>query len=159
MRYDPAAPAFHLKNRWACCPIAVKWALASLGVGLQEDYLELSLEEAGLLEAVDGAGMVDKTGLELAGYLSETLAVFSVLAHHEVDVDFESILHRAGSWPMVAYGGGWGHWTGIRGSDRSLGVLTLANSADPLQHWPRQTLSRSEWVDLGPFNVVEIRRK
>lgn len=157
-RFNPTVPARRQKDRWACCPSALGWALESLGLDVSHDFIVQGMVDLRYLTRVDGIGMRDKTGIDLMEYVNRDFAFMGISATAHPHVGWSAITAEAGRCPLVLYGEKWQHWTAVRGISLPSGVLSLANSADPLRRAPRQVLTYEDWCELGPFHMVAVRR-
>lgn len=153
--YDPTFPAHPSRSSWRCAPGALWWALGSLGFLVSNRWLEQALLDADLL--IPKYGTRDKSGAALAGWVNRHLGGAGFAADHLVDVSFESIAERAGTTPLIVYGVGWMHWSGVRTFDRERRMLQLANPSPGfvgVYDWLPDTVFEL----LGPFNLVTLER-
>ena len=157
--FNPTVPPRRQRDRWACGPSALGWALDSLGLNVAHDYIVAGMVGPGYLVPVDGFGMRDKTGVDMAEYINHDFAFMGVEATAYPHVEWHAVTAEAGRWPLILYGEGWGHWTAVRGLRIPGGYLMLANGADPLRAEPRQELTRDDFATLGPFHMVTVRRR
>jgi hypothetical protein len=159
-KFNPVTPmSTRQVDRWSCAPIALLWALESLGTSTTLSYLTEGLTRDEYLVAQDGLGMVDKTGVDLAEFINRKFGFIGIQATAFPNADTELLVCEAGRWPIVVYGERWQHWTAIRGYDTRSQLFSLANSADPLLKIPRQTASAAELTSLGPLHAVILRRR
>lgn len=157
--YNPTLEPLRQRNRWACTLIATEWALRSLGVTTTVQYMADQLSAEGLYDQTDWRAFHDKSLRPLAEYLGRTFGFVGIHADAHVEAEWDFMIQEAGRWPIVGFGYRWFHSTGFRGYRIPEGKLLLANSADPQVAIPRQTIDRQEYEELGPWNVVVIRRK
>lgn len=156
--YNPMVNIQRQNDRWGCAAVALEWALTSLGVATSRLYLTSGLIKDGYLIPDDGKGMKDKTGVDLAEYTNRTFGFMGIQASIHPHIGWVDLCSQAGRCPIILYGEGWQHWTAVRGLSLPGGYLNLANSADPLSRIPRTVLTYTDFMELGPFHMVAVRR-
>lgn len=157
--YNPALQPLRQYNRWACTLVATEWALRSLGVTTTVQYMADQLTAEGLYDQTDWKAFHDKSLRPLAEYLGRAFGFVGIHASAHQEAEWDFIKQVAGQWPLVMFGYGWFHSTGVRAYLPYEEMLQLANAADPQQTIPRQSLDRGDYDLLGPWSVVLIQRR
>lgn len=130
---------------WQCSAASAAWVLQSVGIPWgQDDVVEwLGGHISPALGLHEGSGRM----------LAALFRARGLDAGH-APLTWERAHEMAGQQPFCMSGGGWYHWSGVRGSDGE--GLHLANPA-PGWRGIGQYLDRDEWNRLGPWNAAWVR--
>jgi len=117
--------------------------------------MEASLQAGGYVNPQ--VGCTDASGAGLARWLNEQYSEFGYLSSNSTNVSFDQVKDEAGQHvhPVAIGGAAWYHWSGVASYDELLDRLELRNSAAGYMGI-YQTLSRQQFADLGPFNLVRL---
>lgn len=151
--YDAAEPHQNQDWDWDCSQESAQWCLRSWGRTPDDDWMEQSLQDQGVV--TPQYGLMDASGAGMADWFNREYGEFGYLASNEASVTFDDVAAEAAmlSHPVMIGGRAWCHWVGCRGY--SAGLLLLANSADGYMG-VGQTLSRGQWDALGSFSMVRL---
>lgn len=133
---------------WTCSACSLDWVMRA--TGLAPDYSRpRAVAEIGYSEEINAQyGLTNASG--------PGQALIAVLDSYDQGaeqgwLDFDTTYHLATETTGMMSGSAWYHWVGIRGVQGN--NLWIANSAPGYKGiW--DTLSRSDFSRLGPFNVV-----
>jgi len=145
--YDPYYPMPAQQYDWTCSVRTAWWMLAS--IGCPDGVEQIGNEMLNLGIVTPAYGLMDASGYGLAKYLSEKSGY---PCDNQSEIGFEELKSgTVGQYPYGAGGRRWYHWIGVRywGND----VFEIANSA-PGYKGVYQTLTESQFYDLGPFSAV-----
>jgi hypothetical protein len=136
---------------WDCAAASLSWCLRAFGRSETEADVVAGLGPARISPAL---GLLDASGAGLVSYLGE----LGISAANNPEALFMDVTAAAGFQPMLIGGRAWGHWTGVRISNRpfdsELAVfLALANPA-PGYMGIAQVLNMADFGELGPFSAV-----
>lgn len=133
---------------WTCSSCALDWVLRATAASPNQTR-PATVMEIGLPENINPTyGLMDASGPELQRVLSD----------HGLDseqgwLDFDTVYALAQDTTGLMSGGAWYHWCAIRGIQGN--SIFIANSAPGYKGiW--DTLSREDFVRLGPFSVVYL---
>lgn len=120
-----------------------------------DSWMEASLQAGGYVNPQ--VGCTDASGAGLARWLNEQYSEFGYLSSNSTNVSFDQVKDEAGQHvhPVAIGGAAWYHWSGVASYDELLDRLELRNSAAGYMGI-YQTLSRQQFADLGPFNLVRL---
>jgi hypothetical protein len=153
--YNPNEPPHPQENAWSCSQDAAEWALWAYGRQPDDDWMEQSMIDAGVINPA--VGLTDASGLGLAQWLNVEYEEFGYEASNQDPVLFDQVAAEAaeGKHPLMIGGRAWGHWSGCSGYDAASDLLILKN---PAAGWQGvyQTLSRQQFAALGPFSLVRV---
>lgn len=152
--YDPAEPAQVQDWDWDCSQQSASWMLYSYGRTPDDDWMENSLIAEGVVTPQHG--LLDASGAGMADWLNRHYGP-AYHASNDADASFDEVAAEAASMkhPTMIGGRGWYHWSGCRGYDSASGCLLLANPA-PGYQGIGQTMTRSQFAQLGPFSLVRL---
>jgi hypothetical protein len=138
-------------SSWTCSIRSTSWALSSLGYPVDPETQAALMVGQGYVSP--SVGCLDASGAGLAQFCRTE---YGLSARHTYTASWDDVLDAVGAYPCLLGGGGWYHWTAVRGLDAS-GQLMLANPA-PGWHSIGQTMSRVQFEQwgLGPWALVEI---
>jgi hypothetical protein len=133
---------------WTCSVCSFDWVIGATGTA------DLSREDAAML--IGYPDCVDETyGLKDTRCLINAYAGFGLVAR-QAWVTFDQAYAIAQSTTGQLNGLGWYHFAALRGVDHmDVGELWIANSA-PGYRGVYESLSRSQFNALGPFQVVYL---
>ena len=147
MTWDPLYPMAAQLYEWTCSICSFQWVIESTGTA------DLSREAAG--QVIGYPDCVNETyGLMNAQCLIDAFA-FMGLAAHQAWVTFDQAYAIASHTTGCLNGTGWYHFVAVRGVGD--GTLWIANSA-PGYRGVYDTLSRSQFEALGPFQVIYLEQ-
>jgi lysozyme len=153
--YNPKEPP-HIQETDADCAVeSIEWCLYSWGRTPDDDWLEQSMQAAGVWSPA--VGLHDATGAGLAVWLNDEYGEFGYIATNEPSVGFDDVAAEAGTrrHPLAIGGRAWYHWSAVAGYDAATDLLRLRNSA-PGYKGVYQTLNRSQWASLGAWSMVRL---
>lgn len=151
MIYRPDAPTLLQANAWACLTTSLRWAAQSLGrPTVRRDVERLVLRQQVI---TPHGNLVDKTGLALAQFAREELAV--VTSYRDV-TRWEEVTSQAGQWPLVLGGWGWQHYAAVRDYDPLADLLLLANPVARPWRGVGQTMARHQFDRLHPLVLIRV---
>jgi hypothetical protein len=151
--YNAAEPAFAQNDPGSCAPTSTRWALHALGRRPTEQWIEDRMVKDGIVSKDEG--LLDATGKALADWITAQYQEWGYYANNEPAVSFDAVFAEVGPYPLLLGGRRWGHWSGVRASAPTDGVLLLANPAEGWQG-VGQTMNREQFAALGPFSMVRI---
>ena len=153
--YDPLEPARLQENDWDCSVESIEWTLYAWGRTPDDDWLEQSMIASGV--ANPQVGCTDASGAGLAQWVNTEYGEFGYVASNQDPVSFDDVAQETASQkhPLAMGGRGWYHWSGVRGYDPATDLLQLANPA-PGWYGVGQTMSRTQFDQLGPFSLVRV---
>jgi hypothetical protein len=151
--YNAAEPAFAQNDPWSCAPTSTRWALHALGRRPTEQWIEDRMVKDGIVSKDEG--LLDATGKALADWITAQYQEWGYYSNSEPAVSFDAVFAEVGPYPLLLGGRRWGHWSGVRASAPTDGVLLLANPAEGWQG-VGQTMNREQFAALGPFSMVRI---
>lgn len=153
--YDCNEPARLQENDWDCSVESTEWALYAWGRAPSDDWLEQSMQAAGVVNPA--VGLCDASGAGLADWVNTEYGEFGYAASNEPSVIFDDVAAEAalGQHPLAIGGRAWGHWSGVRGYSPSDDLILLANPA-PGYKGVDQVLSRDDWARLGTWSMVRV---
>jgi hypothetical protein len=155
--YNPDEPAHPQENDWSCSQDSAEWALWAYGRTPDDDWMEASMQAAGVIDPA--VGLCDASGAGLARWLNAEYGTpeYGYLASNDDPVSFDDVAYEAaeGKHPLMIGGRAWGHWSGCSGYDAGRDVLILKNPAEGYQGvW--DTMSRGQFAALGSFSMVRL---
>jgi len=144
MAYNKRCATVLQTGSWQCSAASAAWVLQSVGIPWgQDDVVEwLGGHISPALGLHEGSGRM----------LAELFRARGLDAGH-APLTWERAHAMAEQHPFCMSGGGWYHWSGVRGSDGR--GLQLANPA-PGWRGVGQYLDRDEWERLGPWNAAWV---
>lgn len=152
--FDSSLPAIAQNDPWSCAPTSLRWALTALGLSPDEQTVEANIQAEDVASMEDG--LLNATGAGLAAFIRRHWGEFGIEANHEPFVAFDFVALEGGhAYPLLIGGRTWGHWSGVRGYNRDLDVLELANPANMFKG-VGQTMTRTQFANLGPFSMVRV---
>jgi len=153
--YDWQEPAILQNWDWDCAEESIRWCLYAYGRTPDDAWMEDSMIAAGVVNP--SVGCTDASGAGLARWVNAEYGEYGYLASNQTGVTFDQVKDEADRHvhPLAMGGAAWYHWTGVRGHDAINDRLLLAN---PAPGWGGcyQTMSRQQFADLGPFNLVRV---
>lgn len=151
--YDPATPHQNQDWDWDCSQESAEFCLRSWGRTPSDDWMEQSLQDQGVVTSQ--YGLMDASGSGMADWFNREYGEFGYVASSEPSVTFDEVAAEAASMshPLMIGGRAWCHWVGCKGYSGD--VLLLANSAAGYMG-VGQTLSRSQFANLGSFSLVRL---
>lgn len=155
--YDSTAPVTQQPNDWACSVYSLLWALHSLGRGTSAAWLQEAMLDQGVVSKKDGLLRGDGSGL--VDFVNREYGELGIEAHRMENVTIGDVRAKAGQYPVMLGGHGWGsagHWVGVRGVQPD-GTLNLANPADGYDGIHQEL--RDSFGRLGPFTMVWLEPK
>jgi len=140
---------------WDCSEESIRWCLYAWGRTPDDGWMEASMIDAGVVDP--SVGCTDSSGAGLARWVNDEYGEFGFVASNQPGVTFDQVRDEADRHvhPLAMGGGGWYHWSGVRGWDALLDRLLLANPA-PGWKGVYQTLDRDQFARLGPFSLVRV---
>lgn len=153
--YDWQYPSMAQQHAWDCSQESIDWCLHAWGRTPDESWMEASMMAAGVVNPA--VGCTDASGAGLARWINDQYSEFGYWAENDPSVSFDDVVQEARSHrhPLAIGGAGWYHWSGVRSYDELLDCLMLANPANGYRG-VYQTLSRSQWAQLGTFSLVRV---
>lgn len=159
-RHEPPHPQ---DLSYDCSQESLEWALWALGRQPNDDWMESAMQSEGVMNP--DVGCTDASGAGLAAFVRRHYGSDGFDANNETNVSWDWMVHEGmtippgdGSghaYPVLIGGQRWYHWACVRDYDPGRDVLLIANSADGYGG-VGQTLNKSQWDRLGPFNAVRI---
>jgi hypothetical protein len=152
--YNANEPAHPQDKSFDCSQESLEWALYALGRSPQDNWMEPTMIDEGVMSP--SLGLLDASGAGLAAFVGRHYGEFGFYANHEPSVSFEGVSFEGEhKYPLLIGGRAWNHWAGVRGYDATRDVLLLANPSDG---WMgvRQEMTREQFATLGPFSMVRV---
>ena len=153
--YNCNEPPHPQENDWSCSQDSAEWALWAYGRTPDDDWMEASMQAAGVISPA--VGLTDASGAGLASWLNDEYGEYGYAASNDDPVSFDDVAYEAaeGKHPLMIGGRAWGHWSGCSGYDAGRDVLILKNPAEGYQGvW--DTMSRTQFAALGSFSMVRL---
>ena len=156
--YDWQEPSRLQETDADCACESIEWCLYAWGRTPDDDWIEQSMQAAGVWNPQ--VGCTDATGAGLATWVNEQYgspADGGYLASNEAEATWEMVTAEAAALkhPIALGGRAFYHWVGVRNFDTSSNTLLLANPA-PGYQGVYDTLTRSHWDALGPWSYVRV---
>lgn len=137
---------------WTCSACATQWVLHATGLD-QNITREQTVYKIGYPEQInENVGLTNRDGPGEA--LIDVFESYGVAATHGW-LDFDTVYELAQRTAIAMSGAAWYHWVAVRGISGS--SLWIANSALGYKG-VYDTLSRSQFDNLGGFSVVYLER-
>lgn len=154
-QYDQQEPAILQNHDWDCSEESTRWCLYAYERTPDDSWMEASMIAAGVVDP--SVGCTDASGAGLASWVNAQYSEYGYLAANNPSVSFDEVAQEAsqGLHPLAIGGRDWYHWSGVRGYDALLDRLELANPA-PGYQGIYQSLSRSQFAQLGPFSLLRV---
>lgn len=162
--YNANTPPIAQDDSWSCAPTSLRWALTALGRNPGPTYIEDLLVRDGVVSKEQG--LLDATGGQLAAWIGKTGPAYygsdGFYGNNEPSISFDWCRYEGGqpdgsnhAYPVLIGGRAWNHWAALRSYDPISDILLLAN---PANGWMGigQTMSRSQFTNLGPFSAVRV---
>lgn len=153
--YDWQEPALIQNWDWDCSEESIRWCLYAYGRTPDDSWMESSMIAAGVVDPA--VGCTDASGAGLARWVNDEYGEYGYLASNAAPVSFDAVASEAATHvhPLAMGGAAFYHWVGVRGYDPMMDRLLLANPA-PGYKGCYQVMSRQQFEDLGPFNLVRV---
>jgi hypothetical protein len=152
--FNPNYQRIAQNDDWSCAPTSLRWALESLGCDAPEDWMENSVISEHVVSRE--LGLLNATGAGLAHFVRRHFGPMGFDANNEASISFMgAALEGDHAYPILIGGRDWNHWTAVRGYDAANDLLLLANPGDGWRG-VRQTMSRAQFDQLGPFSMVRV---
>jgi lysozyme len=153
--YDWEEPPRLQENDWDCSVESIEWCMFSWGRAPDDNWLEETMIAEGV--ANPDIGCTDASGAGLASFVNRHYGEDGYVARNESTTTFDVLAAEASthSHPIAIGGRGWYHWSGLRSYDAQADALVLANPA-PGWYGIQQTMSRTQFQQLGPFSLVRV---